>query len=382
MNLHRNIVTKIINSSGVLLLLFASVLTANAADRVTQEQAAHSELSFSTIQAQETTMSFQSHGIIEPRRKLSLTSMISGRVIDISPVWFVGGVVKKGEALLKVDDTDYKHAVALAEQAVAQAKLDLEVELAKAETEQFLDNKSTRKGRRLGLREPYIAFSKAQLVAAQAQLKKAQRDLADTLIRAPFDVLITEKFVELSAIVSAGDKLAELIDVSTAQLRFAVDSSIVKYLNQTELSTLPVTVEVDVVDQPLTARLVRSEGQFDAQSRRLFFVAELQSSQLPALLKSIPFGAYASIHIANIPVTHGMWLSRQSLRGNRVAIVNADNKIEFVPVKVVSRFEDQFLIETDTLLGSNIVNSSVAFLKEGTSIDKGAFAAQQKGSGL
>lgn len=382
MNLHRKIVINVVGFSHALLLFIVSALPANGTELAANEKTTTNELSFSIIQPQEATMSFQSHGVIEPRRQLSLTTMISGRIVDISPNWVVGGVVKKGETLLKVDDTDHQHAVALAQQAVAQAKLDLDVELAKAETEQALDNQSDRKGRRLGLREPYIAFSKAQLAAAKAQLKKAQRDLADTVIKAPFDILITEKFVELSAIVNAGDRLAELIDISEAQLRFAVDSSYVKYLNQTELASLPVTVAVDVVDQAIPAQVVRSEGQFDPQSRRLYFVAEIQRDQLPPLLNSIPFGAYANIRIDNIPVPQGMWLSRHSLRGNRIAIVNSDNAIEFVPVKVISRSQDKFLIATDNLVGARVITSSVTFLKEGSSVVEGVNTSLQKGSSL
>ena len=73
-------------------------------------------------------------------------------------------------------------------------------------------------------RQNYRAIEAAQasLTAAESQLAQAEKNLADTTIRAPFDGYITERPVSVGQWVGTNNKVATLVRISTVRLQLKV----------------------------------------------------------------------------------------------------------------------------------------------------------------
>jgi multidrug efflux pump subunit AcrA (membrane-fusion protein) len=72
-------------------------------------------------------------GVVESARETKLAAEVGGRVMEISPSFKRGGVVKKGERLVQIDPADYRSALAAAEVRRAEEELALEQEKARVE---------------------------------------------------------------------------------------------------------------------------------------------------------------------------------------------------------------------------------------------------------
>ena len=64
-------------------------------------------------------------GTVEARRSVQLKAQVAGRIEETSAEWIEGGRVEKGELLLKLEEADYKTALAQAESDLVLAETEL-----------------------------------------------------------------------------------------------------------------------------------------------------------------------------------------------------------------------------------------------------------------
>ncbi|WP_299774963.1 efflux RND transporter periplasmic adaptor subunit [uncultured Pseudoteredinibacter sp.] len=106
--------------------------------------------------------------------------------------------IKTGDLIAKIDPSDYKSAVASAKAQFDNAKN--EYERAKSLAGKLAISKSDLEQR------------KTQFDVSKNQLDQAQKALADTILRAPFDGVIAQTFVNQLQTVSAGQVIVSIID--------------------------------------------------------------------------------------------------------------------------------------------------------------------------
>lgn len=150
-------------------------------------------------QAEEINRFVDVYGRTEPARTITLKAETGGSVVEV-PV-SRGAYVKKGTDLVRLDVRDRQAQLERARAEVTAAKLRYEAEQ-KLQHESFAS-------------ETRLAEAKAQLEAAQAELKRIQVDLAQTRIQAPFDGALQERQVEVGDYVAAGDPIGTFVDIDT-----------------------------------------------------------------------------------------------------------------------------------------------------------------------
>lgn len=184
------------------------------------------------------TPSLSSQGELQAKHRLVLSAEVSGRVVLVSDQLARGKRVKAGTLLAKLDPLPYQSALVEAQANLAQATLALAQEQQRAQnalaewrhsglSEGNSEGKS--EGERnvkhdskqltaLVAREPQLALAKAQLNDAKVKVTLAQRRLAKTKIRAPFDALITQQSIERGAFLSEDEALATLISANDLEV--------------------------------------------------------------------------------------------------------------------------------------------------------------------
>jgi len=154
-------------------------------------------------------------GTVQAAQQLRLRPQVSGQVIDLSPEFVPGGMVEKGELLLRIDPADFENAISIRQSELAQAEASMEIEKARqrlAENElQLLEGTIDDTNRGLVLREPQIASIQAEVAAAQAEIGRARLDLERTKIYAPFDAQILSRSVNIGSQIGPGDELGQLV---------------------------------------------------------------------------------------------------------------------------------------------------------------------------
>ena len=179
------------------------------------------------VQADRYKALVKGYGEAIPRYAITYAAEVSGRVDILMPGFETGKIVKKGDILAKLENISYQQAVAQAKSDPAQAQLDLLEEQRTGEQARLEWQRSGLNGEPnspLVLREPQLAAQKAVLENAQYNLKKAQQDLDNTVIRAPFDALIVEQKIQPGSYVQAGSSVAQLYSIDRVEIEIPLSA--------------------------------------------------------------------------------------------------------------------------------------------------------------
>ena len=332
-----------------------------------------------TIKVKKETASVytSSEGIVKPHRKITVLSEVKGRIIEQSPNLDAGGLLSEGEILLKLDPRDYVVDVEKNRANVEKAEFELVLEKGKklvAEKEwQLLDPsfKQGGLGKDLALRIPHLREKEAALHAAQSSLEKSLVDLKRTLIRAPFNSLVLEEFVEKGQIILPQAKIAEL--VSTDQFRIQVSvpydelSSIFPMMNNPK-AKIPVKVIEDLGSNKKLERngyILRLLGGVDPNGRLVQVLVVVEdplnienhdSAQFPLLL-----GAKVKVQFGSTEVTDAVKIPKSAIHeDNKIWLKNRSNKLDIKKVNILSEDGDMVYISGKGINdGDEIITSDI-----------------------
>lgn len=207
-------------------------------------------------------------GTVYPLYKSALGSVVSGKVDEVFAD--VGDSVKKGQPLLKLDESFFIIAVAEAQDAINTAKVE------EQDAGRNLDHMKRLFEKREG-HAPSISqkrFEDAQtryeqaaiaLQRAEEALKRAQTNLDEATIKAPYDAVITKRFVHPGEPVTAtpSTKLLEILSIDELYVEFSVPQ-----LHMSSLSVgTPIQIEIEGVPSVISAALSRIYPDIDEKTR-------------------------------------------------------------------------------------------------------------------
>jgi RND family efflux transporter MFP subunit len=236
-----------------------------------------------------------SQGMIRAHSQVALTAQVSGRVLIIHPEFEEGAFFKEGDILLELDPIDFEVAVVSAESQLAQAKLALAQERARAEQARldWKDLGYTEEPSELVRREPQLKAAEQNLKLAEAQRASAQRNLNRAQITAPFDGRVLTRAVGIGQTVGGATPLGEIFATDYSEVRLPVSTRRLADLSLPEDITDPpldVRLKDGLVEGSALeweARIHRTEGALDASTLELFAIARiedpygLQSEKVP-----------------------------------------------------------------------------------------------------
>jgi multidrug efflux pump subunit AcrA (membrane-fusion protein) len=78
-------------------------------------------------------LSVNTQGEARPQTEIDFVPQVGGKIVYVSPNFIEGGIFKKGEVLIRLEDADFKVAMVRAEANVAQAQQTLVREIAEGE---------------------------------------------------------------------------------------------------------------------------------------------------------------------------------------------------------------------------------------------------------
>ncbi len=289
-------------------------------------------------------------GTVEPSVATRLSSEVMGQVLEISEDYRPGGFFKAGDVLLRVDDTQYRLALARAESQLAAARQRLAEERGRAlQAEREWRDLGSASANALFLRKPQIEAAQAAVQAADIEVAKAQRDLDKTKITAPFDGRVRQKLVDLGQYIGVGVPVAEVYSTDEVRIELPLTDKQLAMLDLSLLeSTHPeveqVTVSARVAGQTWewAGRLIGTSADVDIQSRVHFVVVAVDD----------PFGFESATSFP--PLTPGLFVSA-NLRGKPIEkvtelprnAIHTDGTIRYVDDQDVLRAWNVELLQSD-----------------------------------
>jgi RND family efflux transporter MFP subunit len=302
-----------------------------------------------------------------------LVSEVAGQIIDVSPAFVSGGFFSQGDVLVRIDPRNYQSALKRARAGVAKARTQVATENALAgyayedwqRLREFDDSRD--RASDLALRKPQLQEALAELDSMEASLEQAEEDLNRTIIRAPYDGMVREKVADVGQYVNVGSQLARTFAVDRAEVRLPLTQQDLKFLDIKGLDqgiTLPVTLSSDIGDERFhwQAEVVRSEGVFDAVSRVLYVVAQIED---PYDLSGsgrdpLRIGTFVTAEIGGRTGGNLFAIPRHALsRGTTLWIVDDQSRIQPRDVNIVRTDEKFAYIDTGVENGERFATTPI-----------------------
>ena len=319
--------------------------------------------------AGEAPVVLESQGVLEPITRTRAAAEVAGRVVSVGPAWRDGAAFAAGDELLRLDDADYRAALANAEAAEADAAMQLRMEQARAE-QAMRDWKKLATGNPesdLVTRAPQLKAAAARLSAAGAAVQKAKRDLERTVIRAPYQGRMLRTLTDLGSWVAPGAALAEFHATDRWQVRLPLPLDDFTFLESAPGT--PVTLTATAGDRTIEikAALARPAAEIDRASRTLPVTAEFtpppdaDALLAPGLFVKATLPGRTLQNVVRIP-------RRALLPGDRVAVCTPENHLTFRPVKVARATRDDVLLADGLKPGESVLVTALAVITEGMEV--------------
>ena len=350
----------------------------------------------------------EAFGEVQSRRLLELRAAGGGRVTALADAFEDGGRVTAGQVLVRLDPLDAQSAVDRAASDVADAGAEgrdgargLELardELAAASEQADLRSRALKRQRDLAERgvgtatsvetaelaasaarqavltrrqaeaqaEARVDQAATRLARAEIALAEAQRRLDDTTLRAPFDGTLSATNVVVGRLVSANERLAELIDPDDLELSFRV--SIEQYARlldaQGGLIRADVTATLDVsgVDLQAEGKISRaSAAAGEGSTGRLIFAALSQSAGFKP-------GDFVTVRVQEPVLARVVRLPSSAVDAQgQVLVLGEGDRLEAAEVRVLRRQGDDVLVRGD-IVGREVVAARSPLLGAGIAV--------------
>lgn len=349
-------------SGGVLLALMIIMTKAGANKR--DEEKTVPFVSVETISLDPIQLVAHSQGEVGARYQTRLVSQVSGKVIEVSPSFENGALVKKGDLLVQIDPFDYKVRAQQAKANLASARAAFIQERAQGQVaEAEWAAISNAEPSELGLRKPQQEQALAAVKASEAAYTQALKDLERTKILAPFDGIVKSREVSPGTFVNVGGNVGELLDVSVAEVRLPVNQSDFAILNEAGQSA-QVQLFGTVYGQPNVwqAQVVRDEGLVDADSRMIYLIAHIDD---PYTIKPehegrarLPFGTYVKAEISGKRLEAAVRVPRRLFINGFLPLVK-DQRLTLQEVGIVKEEGKFSIVHEGVLEGDLLVVSTL-----------------------
>jgi RND family efflux transporter MFP subunit len=311
------------------------------------------------VDAEQLVISTQ--GRVESVRKTQAASEVMGRVVMVSPKFEVGGQFSHDEIMLEIDDADYVSALAAAESSLAEARLLLAQEQARADQAGRDWGKLGRgEASDLVLRKPQIESAQAHITAATAAVGKAKRDLERTKLRAPYDCRVEATYTDLGSYIMIGARLADLYSADAFEARVPVTLEELGYLDKDKIigSKVIVNALLGGVDRQWHGSIVRNEGVVDQQTMTMYLVVGIKPQSEAGPYRLPPLGLFVQAEIQGGVMEGVIKVPRSALRpDNTLLTVNAANELELTPVTLARTLEKSVLVSAGLSDGAKVIVS-------------------------
>jgi RND family efflux transporter MFP subunit len=326
-----------------------------------------------TIHVAPMNLTVNSYGVVQPKYETELVAQVSGQIVELSEIFVRGGFVAKDQLLARIDPNDYQAALIEADATMASARAALEKEqaqgkVAEREWKGITDASPTQ----LSLRKPQLAQELARVKSAQASVLRAKRNLERTEIRAPYDAMIESRHIGLGSFVATGSKVGKLLGTDTAEVRLPVADNQLQFLvSQGKNSKVDLIGTYAGKNVTWQAKIARSEGVIDSQSRMSYLVAEvkdpygLHSKDNTSEDNPIRFGSYVTANILGVSLDSAAVLPRYLVNNGRVAIFDAESTLQYIDITVARQEGSNVIVTNGLHEGDKLIVSALDYPVDG-----------------
>ncbi|MEC9376010.1 MAG: efflux RND transporter periplasmic adaptor subunit [Pseudomonadota bacterium] len=158
-------------------------------------------------------------------RRSELRSRVPGPIVKVGQNFREGALVQEGELLVQIDPFEYSNDVNEQKALLTEAQVDLEI--TRRDLTRIRDLYDENNVSEQNLDDATLALEQRQATLEQRRigLLRAERALTDARLIAPYEGVLNGVAAELGKQLSMNDQIAEIIDMSRLEVRFALSKA-------------------------------------------------------------------------------------------------------------------------------------------------------------
>jgi RND family efflux transporter MFP subunit len=322
-------------------------------------------------------------GTVIPAKKITLLPEVKGKIVAQNKNLVPGGHIKKGKIVIRIDPNDFVLAVEQQRAMVTQANTNLAVEQGRqsvAEREWSLikeDIRPSNTSKRLVTREVHLESAQANLKSAESGLKKAELNRNRTVIKAPFNALVTEEYVDVGQVVGLNTQVATLVASDVFWVRASVPMDRLSWIRVPGVASekgSPVRVLQQIgpgLSVEREGQVMKLLGDLDPKGQMARILVEVKDPLGPGDDPDAPklpllIGAHVKLEIDGPVLENTIEIPRLALReNNRIWVKDTDGKLAIRPVEIIWAGDSTVFVSGNIAPEEKIVTSQISTPVEG-----------------
>ncbi len=298
-------------------------------------------------------------GSIQPERKADLRSEIAATILQVLKE--NGEAVKKGELLVRLDDTAIRDSLQSAQEAARASSQTLDQ--AERQLQRLKTLRASGMASMQQLEDAEVRRNNAQsdLVAAKARAVSARQQLQRTEVRAPFDGIVSERKVSPGDTALVGKELLKVIDPKSMRFEGLVVADKATGVKVGQKVNFRVN---GYADQVFSGLVKRVDVAANATTRQVEVLVALDQAQQPKMS-----GLYAEGRIEVASSSTLMLASTAILKEGDSSFVwlVKDGKLTKLPIKLGERDprRGDYVVLSGLNAGDKVVRNPQSNLKDG-----------------
>ncbi|NJD89466.1 MAG: efflux RND transporter periplasmic adaptor subunit, partial [Betaproteobacteria bacterium] len=298
-------------------------------------------------------------GSVQPERRADLRAEVSTVVLQV--LRESGDAVRRGDLLVRLDDTAIRDGLASAEsanRAAAQAYEQAERQLERMKTLRASGMASAQQ-----LEDAEVRRNNAQsdLEGAKTRVVLARQQLQRTEVRAPFDGIVSDRKVSAGDTAQVGKELLKVIDPASMRFEGLVSADNIGAVKAGQNVSFRVN---GYPEQLFTGKVRRVNPAANATTRQVEVLVDFTGDKQPRLA-----GLYAEGHIETSTAASLMLPATALVRdGDRTSAWRVkDGKLQKATLAMGERDPrtGQYVLKEGLAEGDQVVRHPNALLKEG-----------------
>lgn len=312
-------------------------------------------------------------GSIQPERRADLRAEVSALVLRV--LRENGDTVKQGDALVQLDDTAIRDALASAEAAGRTAELTLTQATRQLERQNTLRTSGMTTAQSLEDAEARRNNAQSEVEATKARIVSARQQLTRTVVRAPFDGVLSDRKVSAGDTAQGGKELVKVIDPRSLRFEGLVSADQVGVVKAGQAVNFRVN---GYGDKLFAGKVRRVNPVANVSTRQVEVLVDFASTEQPQLA-----GLYAEGRVETESRSALMLPAASLVReGDRTfAWALRDGKLVKATIVIGERDErsGNFLLASGLAEGERVLRHPAGQLKDGQPVREAAATASPAG---
>ena len=376
---------KILNIKGFLVIslltiVLISILKFISNDKVLQEENTEVFLvETEKIILKNNKPEYIFYGNIIAQNQVDVISQLPGKIIKISPKILSNDYFEKGEKIFELDSFNFKQELIKKKSELEELRNELKSKnliLSEVEKQQILSKKNydrktqlvgdivTKKNLEDAATELSINNAKvldiksniqtilSNIKIAESQVKQAQRNLTDTVYRAPFSGKLDNSFIEVGAEVSTGLILGKLLNTSDLSVQFFVGESVYTHLSNILGKEAQVFWKKSNFKKNYSAKVFYIDSAINKDRAGLNIKAKLEEISENDPIKP---GVFVEVVIQGLTIQESFLVDENSIYEDTFVYVLEGNKAVRTKINVEGFVKEKVIITGNKLKNKKII---------------------------